>query len=120
MKNFVITRSLWSCDITAQITVLDEGIHVLIFGGHHTHIGAVSKADFKGNLTTAQFPGHKDGVVSERWASALSEIGFRPVVVVAGIHFDNLDHTGIQKVLELTESMLKELISLLTSPEHFD
>lgn len=110
MRQFELRRTLFGADIIAQVTVLDNGVHVLLTGGDRTHVGAVSVAYPQGNITTQQFPSHKDGVVSERWAKALCEAGRRPAVVVAGIHYDDLSREQIAEVVALTDDMLRELL----------
>ena len=113
MKRFELTRSLFGADITAEVMCLEHGIHVSLYGGTLPHIGAVSVISPEGALTTHQFPGHKEGVVSEGWAKAISEAGHRPVVVEAGIHYDQLTREGISAVLELTERMLSGVVAQL-------
>ena len=113
MKRFSLTRELMGASITAQVLCLPEGLQVNVYGGVLPHIGAVSVADLQGNITTQQFPAHRDGVVSERWAKLLSEAGYVPAVVTAGIHYDHLSRDGISAVVELTDTMLSELIHIL-------
>lgn len=113
MRRFEITRPFLGETITALILELEEGVHVSVFGGQRTHIGAVSIAASNGGCTTTQFPGHRDGVVSERWAKALSETGYCPAVVEAGIHYDGLSREGIVETVALTDAMLEEALALL-------
>ena len=111
MRRFEITRKFLGADLTAQVLCLDEGLHVSVFGGTRTHIGAVSIVSPEGLVNTTQFPGHKDGVVSARWAEALSEAGVRPCVVEAGIHYDNLNRQEIDQVVSLTDEMLHTILT---------
>ena len=113
MKQFSLTRKLMEASITAQAVCMPEGLQIGVYGGTLPHIGAVSVADPQGNVTTQQFPGHKDGVVSERWARALSEAGYRPAVVTAGIHYDGLSREQIAEVVEVTDDMLCALLCAL-------
>ena len=113
MKQFSLTRELMGASITAQAICLPEGLQAAVYGGTLPHIGAVSVADPQGNVATRQFPTHKDGVVSGRWAKALSEAGYRPAVVTAGIHYDDLSREQIAGVVELTDGMLAELLNAL-------
>lgn len=113
MRQFELKRTLLGADITAQVTVLEAGVQALVFGGTRPHIGAVSMADSQGSITTRQFPGHKDGVVSERWARVLSEAGYCPTAVIAGIHYDGLNREQIDDVVKLTDDMLSELLYTL-------
>lgn len=113
MRQFELKRALLGADITAQVTVLEAGVQVSVFGGTRPHIGAVSVADPQGDVATRQFPTHKDGVVSERWARALSGAGYRPAAVTAGIHYDGLNREQIDDVVKLTDDMLSELLYTL-------
>ena len=115
MRQFTITRSLMGADITAQVLVLDEGCHVSLFGGNLPHIGAVSIVNPEGHVTTAQFPCHKEAVLSHKWAKALSEAGYRPCVVEAGIHYHNLTELEIDMILSLTAEMLTALLDILSN-----
>lgn len=114
MRRFDLTRRLFDAEITAQVLQLDQGLHVSVFGGTRPHIGAVSTAPPAGSVETLQFPGHKDGVISGRWARALSEAGHCPCVVEAGIHYDNLSGGEIDMVVALTEEMLGTILETLS------
>ena len=86
-------------------------IHVSVYGGARPHIGAVSIRGFGPEETRdTEFSGHRDSVVSARWADALADAGFAPVVAEAGIHYDNLSKEGVRAVLGCTEEMLAELL----------
>ena len=113
MKRFGLTRELMGASIAVQVFCLRSGFQIGVYGGTLPHIGAVSVADPQGNITTQQFPTHKDGIISERWARALSEAGYRPAVVTAGIHYDHLNREQIAAVVEITDSMLSELLCAL-------
>ena len=98
-------------------TKTDCGIEVLITGGDLAHIGAVSIADPQGEIYTKTFAGHKDNFVSEEWAEKLYEKFQVPVVVSAGIHYDNIDSTGIETVVsELKKTLNEVLKSGISSP----
>ena len=114
MKTIGTTRELFGEKITTAAILLDGGIQVSVFGGSRPHIGAVSITDPAGNCHTTQFPGHKDGVVSERWAETLFNAGLSPVVVEAGIHYDALGREEIAAVVALTDEMLKEVLEVLS------
>lgn len=118
VRQFSITRSLMGADITAQVLVLDEGCHVSLFGGDLSHIGAVSIANPEGHVATTQFPYHKEAVLSHKWAGALSEAGYRPCVVEAGIHYDNLNRQEIDMVVSLTGEMLNTILDVLSGSEY--
>ena len=117
MIQITLTQELMGASITAHAIYLRPGLQVTVYGGTLPHIGAVSVADPQGNVTTQQFPTHKDGVVSERWAKAISEAGYRPAVIAAGIHYDSLNREQIGDVIKLTDDMLGELLQTLKTAD---
>lgn len=114
MKQFEVRHSWRGKDITAQVLILDEGIHISLYGGDKSHIGAVGIIDPDGNRTVTQFPGHKEGMVCERWLDTLATADIKPAVVEAGIHYDGLDKAGIGKVLGELEGLLNEFLKLMS------
>ncbi len=110
MRQFELKRTLFGADITAQVTVLDEGVQASFFGGTRPHIGAVSVVNMANEIFTTQFPGHCDGVVSRAWAKALMEAGYNPAVVTAGIHYDQIGKADICTVLELNDDLIRSAL----------
>ncbi len=110
MRRFELRRTYRGRDVTALVLLTDEGITVTICGGDRPHTGAVGVADPDGKCTVTEFPGHKEGVVCERWTAALAAAGCLPAVVTAGIHYDGLDRAGIEAVLALTDDLLAEAL----------
>lgn len=113
MNHFELTEMLFEKTVTAAVTQLDQGVQVTLFGGELPHIGAVSIVSPAGEITTQQFPGHKEGILSESWAAALSDAGYRPAVVAAGIHYDHLSREGIAAVVDLSAQLLDETLKTL-------
>lgn len=99
--------------IDAQITRLDDSLHVLLTGGSRTHVGAISWAIPGNAVETVQFPVHRDGVVSERWAANLCEKFQCPVVVNCGIHYDHATKADIMEILHSTDWLLEQALQLL-------
>lgn len=102
-------RYLYGYAITAKVTVLDEGIHILLSGGQKSHVGAVVNCT-DGRICEFQAEHHKELEISRRWAQELSQAFHTPVTVACGIHYDGLSKEGIQEVIGCTEGMLAELI----------
>lgn len=115
MRQIEFSHELFGENITALVTQLDNGINAAVFGGQLPHIGAVSIATNPGECQTTEFPGHRDSAVSRRWAETLCEKFNCPVVVSAGIHYDQLSREGIDAVLKLTGEMLDSVIDMLSS-----
>ena len=104
----LIEKQIVLLDRIVQVSVCrtECGIQVLIAGGDRSHIGAVSIVDEKSNLISHVFEGHKDHVISDRWAVKLV-----PVVVSAGIHYDKITPDGIKTVIEEIEKLLEEVMA---------
>ncbi len=109
------TCTVLNAPLTARVQVVDGGVRAEVYGGTRPHIGAVSIAGPEGDITTTQFPTHRDGAVSARWAEALAAAGLRPAVVLAGIHYDGLSRGGICQVMEVCEGLLQEVLARLAA-----
>lgn len=108
-----IRRQLFGAELICTATPLDEGIHVLLTGGHKSHIGAISTAQPGESADTKYFPGHKDQFISTPWAERLAARLGQRVCVVCGIHYDDATKTQIAEILHVTEEMLDDLLSRL-------
>lgn len=113
MNQIELKSQIRDREICAQTVVTDNGIQVIVAGGDKSHIGAVCVVDPKGNATMHCFPGHKEAVITERWALALYKKAGVPVVVSAGIHFDTITKEEIQEVLDKTDTLLHETLMRL-------
>lgn len=111
MKHFTCERMFCGKPITAEITVTDCGVQVGLYGGDKSHIGAVGIVDPHGNITVTQFEGHKEGVLCQQWCEALAKIVNCPVVVTAGVHYDNASKEEILQIVRLCRELLQEGIS---------
>ena len=117
MRQFELHRGYRGRDITALVLQTEEGVSATLWGGDRPHIGAVGVADPDGKCTVTEFPGHKEGVVCEKWTTALAAASCLPAVVTAGIHYDGLDKAGIVAVLALTDELLAETLRLIAGSE---
>lgn len=108
-----LERTVLGYPIVSQITKLDEGWDIGIFGGSQTHVGAVTLADPDGTVQTLERPGHKDSFVSARWAKDLSEFLNAPVCVRCGIHYDHATREQLAVITAACEDMLRELTEAL-------
>lgn len=95
--------------VRIQITDTGRGMNILLYGGDSAHIGAVSVAENGNLLQSIEFPGHKEEVVSRKWAKCISEIYAGPVVVEAGIHYDQISGERIQEILNRLDLELERL-----------
>jgi hypothetical protein len=114
-------------DLTASVTKVGQDVVAVIFGGERPHVGAVALADPRPSLrdpeTTSAtasvlcLTGHKeDSIVksaSERLAAAIN----RPVVVTAGIHWDNLQESDLNQIMKNVELLIKMIESYLRTTD---
>lgn len=114
MKQFTITENLYNHSIQAYVTILDEGVHVLLTGGEKSHIGAISRISTDAGLQTMTFPDHKEDIISMEWTKKIFAWIYKPVVVAVGIHYDDVSKAQIEKIVGLTDSMLTELLQRLS------
>lgn len=115
MRKITIHRVLFGKDITAKITILDYGVNILLTGGDLTHIGAVSMMSDTGEFYTIQFMKHKEAVLSEKWVKEIYKRINAPVIVEAGIHYDDIVKEQIDEIVITTDYMLEETINYLIS-----
>jgi hypothetical protein len=86
---------------------------VTITGGDLSHVGSVSVMDEQGSLTTTLFPNHRDNVISDKWATEIYKKISLPVVVTAGVHYDNINKNDIQKIISETDDIMNKILVLL-------
>lgn len=110
MRQFELKRTLFGADITVQVTVLDEGVHVLLTGGECSHVGTVALAQNGELLACPYFPGHKEQVVCEHWALAMSREAESCVTVACGVHYGHITPEKIQAVLDICDKLLEETL----------
>ena len=108
-----LERTVLGFPICAEVTKLDEGWDVSIFGGCKTHVGAVTLAEPKGTVQTLERPGHKDSFVSIRWAERLAAHLNAPVCVRCGIHYDHATKEQLEEITTSCDEILKELTAAL-------
>lgn len=97
-------------DIRAQVTFLNEGIHVLVTGGDSSHVGAVSMCDREHDIQTMTFPEHKEALVTARWAEVLFDTLHFPVTVAAGIHYDRVCRSDLEEIVKTAEDLLEKVL----------
>lgn len=111
--------------LTAGVRLIGEDVLVAVWGGEKPHIGAVAAAQPRPSLRDPQvtsatasvicFVGHKEDELAKAAAEVLAGVLNTRVVVTAGIHWDNLDQAGIQKVLRNSETLLEMVLAKITS-----
>ena len=104
-----VTQQVLGQQIRAEAVILDQGIDIGITGGSRTHVGAVALVEPDGQVQTLLRQGHKDDVVSLRWAKSLSQLTGRPVCVRCGIHYDNASKEDVAVILAGCEELLRTM-----------
>lgn len=113
MKRFMLEKTLYGKRISAEVTLLDTGLHVLLTGGECTHVGAAALAQGGELLACPSFPAHKEQVVCGRWAREISRQTEGCVTVCGGIHYDNAKPWQIEEILHICEELLREIMDRL-------
>lgn len=112
VRTLSLTRPCLGQNITVDVQLFPQGVHVSLYGGDLPHIGAVSVTDPEGNRTDLCFPGHREDTLTIRWSEALREAGLLPAVVEAGVHYDGISKEGIRKVLACCDELLEEVLAI--------
>lgn len=112
-------------DLEASVRKIGENLLVAIWGGERPHIGAVAIAQPRPSLidpdrissTASVFCllGHKEDDLAKAVAEVLAATLNTTVVVTAGIHWDNLDAEGIERVLQNSEILIDLILQKTTS-----
>jgi hypothetical protein len=111
--------------LQAQIHRLGEDLVVLLGGGELPHVGTTvvaepraSGADPTRRSATSSVwnrLGHKDEALARPLAERLAAALDVTVVVVAGVHVENLDQAGIQTFADLAEELTQKVLRDLTA-----
>ena len=103
--------------------ILETGKDLVItVGGGESHIGAVGISFPTASIITGEnsvttsvitLPSHKEDIVAKIMSENIAKALNKKVVVVAGIHFDNLSKDDIDKILKgcrlLTDKIIEKL-----------
>ena len=108
-----LERTVLGFPMCAEVTKLDEGWDVSIFGGCKTHVGAVTLAEPNGTVQTLERSGHKDSFVSAHWAERLAAHLNSPVCVRCGIHYDDATKEQLEEIITGCDEILGELVAAL-------
>ena len=91
-----------------------------VWGGEKPHIGAVAVAQPRPSLKDPEVTsasasvfcmvGHKEDELAKAAAEIMAATLNTQVVVTAGIHWDNLDPEGIQKIIKNSEVLVDQIL----------
>jgi hypothetical protein len=119
-EEFSIQTNEDAYNLSASIRLIGENVLVAIWGGEKPHIGAVAAAQPRPSLknpdvtsATASvicFVGHKEDELVKASAEILAAALNTPVVVTAGIHWDNLDERAIVRIIKNSEILVDMIL----------
>ena len=126
MKAFKLKVSRGRFSIQAQVQEMGRDVLVSLWGGNRPHIGAIGMATPRPSLkdpkkwsaTSSNFTyvGHKEDsvvkMISEKLASRLKT----HIVVVAGIHWDNMRPEEIEIIQDLTRKLGDQILNRFGRP----
>jgi hypothetical protein len=129
MNTFTSSQQKGRFELHARVTRLGKDVLVVLSGGV-AHIGAVAMAQPRPSLANPEkagatssvftYVGHKEDGIAKTMAEKLAKGLNRKVVVVAGIHWDNLRDEEIEVIVsmchEITEEVMNKFLDS-TSPE---
>ena len=107
-------------DLAASVRWIDPDLLVAIWGGEKPHIGAVAVAQPRPSLKDPEITsasasvicniGHKEDELVKAASEILASILKTQVVVAAGIHWDNLDEKGIQRIIKNSKILVEMIL----------
>lgn len=107
-------------DLTAAVRYIGQDLLVAIWGGESPHIGAVAVAQARPSLRDSHrisatasvicLLGHKEDDIVKAAAIRLAADFNTTAVVTAGMHWEDIDADGIDRVIE-NNTLLIELVS---------
>jgi hypothetical protein len=113
---FTVRTSQGAYDLEASVRFIGKDLLAAVWGGERPHVGAVAIAQPRPSLkdpervsaTASVFCllGHKEDDLAKAVSEILAAAMNTTVVVTAGIHWDNLDAEGINKVLRNSEILV--------------
>jgi hypothetical protein len=107
-------------DLTASVRWIGPDLLVAIWGGEKPHIGAVAVTQPRPSLKDPEVTsatasvickvGHKEDELVKAASEILASVLETQVVVAAGIHWDNLDDEGIQRIIKNSKILIDKIL----------
>jgi hypothetical protein len=123
MERFLFPEKQGSIDVTAVVEPMGNDILVCLKGGK-AHVGAVGigqpRPSFKNPKNTSSTAsvfallGHKEDALAKEMAESLSRALNCTVVVVAGMHWDELQEVDIRKVAAVCHALERKIVQVVT------
>jgi hypothetical protein len=122
---FEVKTNEGAYDLEASVRFIGQDVLVAIWGGEKPHIGAVSVAQPRASLKDPKItsatasviclPGHKEDELVKATSEILAAALNTSVVVTAGIHWDNINDEGIQKVIKNSKILVDRILETIVS-----
>ena len=123
MKRFKVEISKGPFRIHGHVQEMGQDLLVSIWGGTKPHIGAVGVAiprpslrdPRKWSATSSNFTfiGHKEDILVKKISEKLASQLKRNVVVIAGIHWDDISNKEIKAIENLTQKLQSQILRRL-------
>ena len=118
MVDFEINEGLGKTSVTLSIVYMGNDIVVTIFN-ENAHIGAVALAEYSFNeqrtsVSVVTRLGHKDDVIAQKTAHAITKETKKPSCVIAGIHVDEINESEILEIEHNSDILISRLMEFLT------
>lgn len=124
MNSFTLQISAGRLKVEACCQEIGQDLLISIWGGSRPHIGAVGVAVPRPSLRNPKrwsatssnftFVGHKEDTLVRKVSERLAARLMRNVVVVAGLHWDDLNAREIKRVEHLTLRLGERILERLT------
>jgi hypothetical protein len=126
MKTLKLKVSRGRFSIQARVQEMGRDVLVSLWGGDRPHIGAIGMATPRPSLkdpkkwsaTSSNFTyvGHKEDTVVKMISEKLASRLRTNIVVVAGIHWDNIKPEEIEIIQDLTHKLGEKILNRLGRP----
>jgi hypothetical protein len=107
------------------VNVLGNDVLVILYGGRE-HVGAAAMAQPRPGISDPQqigatssvftYVGHKEDIIAKSMSEELARNLNKKVVVVAGIHWDDLNFEEIGTIADLCGELTKKVIAEVQGP----
>jgi hypothetical protein len=106
--------------LEASVQEIGRDLLIAIWGGDRPHIGAVAVTQPRPSLkdqsvlsATASvfcYPGHKDDIIAKEASEKISSALNRYVTVTVGIHWNDIEDSGITAVIANSQQLVNMII----------
>ena len=113
LVDLILTRGEGRTQVRLYAQNLGPDLVVHLFNAS-AHIGAVAIGEYAAEYDRVSVSvltrlGHKDDIIAQRAAYAISHFTHRPVCVVAGVHLDNITGAEIEQLVDNSAKIVDDL-----------